>query len=76
MKITLYSTGCPQCKTLKSLLDKRDIEYEVITDENVMIEKGFTKVPMIEVDGEIMNYSEAFKWINNSESILKNKGDK
>lgn len=76
MKITLYSIGCPPCKTLESLLDKRDIDYELVTDEDIMNKKGFTKVPMLEVDGEIMNYSEAFKWINNSESILKDKGDK
>lgn len=62
--INFYSTGCPKCQVLKKLMDKRDMEYETITDEKIMLNKGFTHVPILEVDGVIMKFGEAFKWIN------------
>lgn len=63
--ITLYSTGCPQCKVLKQKLDENKIEYEIVTDEDLMLKKGFTSAPMLDVDGEIMNTQQAFQWLNN-----------
>ena len=30
---------------------------------DIMIEKGFQSVPMLEVDGKIMNYLNAVNWI-------------
>lgn len=65
--IKFYSTGCPRCIVLKNLMDKRDMEYEIITDEKIMFQKGVTHVPMLEVDGVIMEYGEAFKWINDGQ---------
>ena len=43
------------------------MNYETITDEKLMLDKGFTHVPMLEVNGTIMEYGEAFKWINEQE---------
>jgi glutaredoxin len=62
--ITLYSTGCPQCRVLEAKLDAAHIQY--IVDENVeeMQAKGFTTMPTLEVDGNIMNFMEAIKWVN------------
>lgn len=62
--INFYSTGCPKCGVLKNLMDKRDMDYKTITDEKTMLDKGFTHVPILEVDGVIMEFGEAFKWIN------------
>lgn len=61
--IKLYSIGCPKCNVLKRKLDENNIEYEYITDENVMREKGIEILPVLEVDGEMLNYSGAAKWL-------------
>lgn len=63
MMIKLYSIGCPKCNVLKRKLDENNIEYEYITDENVMREKGIEILPVLEVDGEMLNYSGAAKWL-------------
>lgn len=61
--VKLYSTGCPLCIILTKKLDEIGITYEVFDDVDKMIEMGMTTVPMLEVDGKIMNYAEAMKWI-------------
>lgn len=60
----LYTTGCPKCKVLIKKLESKGIKYEVFDDVNKMIEKGFTNMPMFEIDGNVMNFGEAIKWIN------------
>lgn len=62
--VILYSTGCPKCQVLKSKLDSKNISYEVFDDKDKMINKGFTNVPILEVDGEIMDFKKAVEWIN------------
>lgn len=63
--ITLYSTGCPKCKVLKTKLNKKDLQFVEVTDVKEMEKLGFKAAPMLEVNGKIMNYSEAIKWVNN-----------
>lgn len=65
MQVILYSTGCPKCKMLKAKLDTKGIKYDVVTDVNVMESKGFMSVPMLEINGEVMNYMKADEWIKN-----------
>lgn len=60
----MYTTGCPRCNVLKKKLDEKGIQYEVITDKDIMISKGFSVVPILEVDDRIMEFAEAVKWIN------------
>lgn len=62
--ITLYSTRCPKCIILEKKLKTKDIEYEEVNDVNIMTEKGFVTVPMLEVDGQIMDYKTAFNYID------------
>ena len=62
--VILYSTGCPKCQVLKSKLDSKDISYELFDNKDKMIDKGFTNVPILEVDGEIMDFKRAVEWIN------------
>lgn len=64
MKATLYTTNCPKCRVLETKLKQKNIEFDVVDDENVMIEKGFMEAPMFEVDEEIMNFASAISWIN------------
>lgn len=72
--IILYSTGCPKCQVLKSKLDSKNISYELFDNKDKMIDKGFTNVPILEVDGEIMDFKRAVEWINKEwENELKYK---
>ena len=64
MKITLYSTHCPKCLVLEEKLEDKNIDYELVTDVDEMLKKGFQSAPVLEVDGKIMNFSEANRWIN------------
>ena len=64
MKVTLYSTHCPRCIVLEEKLEDAEIEYTLVEDQSVMEEKGFLSAPMLDVDGEVMDFSKAVKWIN------------
>jgi len=64
MKVVLYTTFCPKCKVLEKKLHDKDVVYEEITDVDIMTEKGFRTVPMLEVDGEVMDFSKAAEWVN------------
>lgn len=63
--ITLYSTNCPKCKTLEKQLNKNKIEYNLVTDAKVMMDKGFTSAPKLEVDDVVMNFPDALRWTMN-----------
>ena len=63
MNVILYSTNCPKCKVLEKKLGDSEIQYEVVTDEDLMIEKGFSSAPMLEVDGTVMDFGKAMKWL-------------
>jgi glutaredoxin len=62
--VVLYSTKCPQCLALEHKLKENGIEFKEENSIDVMIEKGFMAAPMLEVDGEVMNYAESIQWIN------------
>jgi glutaredoxin len=62
-KVILYEHGCPRCKVLKMKLDQKKINYENVSDVEVMKEKGFTEAPKLEVNGVVMNFKEAVEWI-------------
>lgn len=64
MEVILYTTFCPKCKVLETKLKQKGIEYKEITDIDIMTEKGFMSVPMLEVDNFVMNFTEANTWIN------------
>lgn len=64
MKIVLYSTGCPRCNVLETKLKKKGIDFEEINDTKLMIDKGFDSVPILEVDGNYMDFGKANEFIN------------
>ena len=59
----LYSNFCPRCIVLKAKLDEKGLEYEVSDDMQELIDLGFKTVPVLEVDGEYMDFGKAMKWI-------------
>ena len=67
MEVILYSTGCPKCKILTKKLENNNIEYSVVSDVDLMQKKGFMTLPMLEVDGRVMDFGKAIKWVTNGE---------
>ena len=63
MNITLYSTGCPQCKVLKAKLDQAGISYTLINDQDIMAAKGFRSAPILEVNDTTYTFADAVKWV-------------
>ena len=63
MNVVLYSTHCPKCNVLSTKLNQKSINYEEINDVDVMAQKGFTAVPMLEVDGVVYDFKAAVEWI-------------
>lgn len=62
--ITLYTTHCPKCKVIEMKLKMKKIEYNECDDMSVMLEKGFKQAPILEVDGEILDFTSATQYIN------------
>jgi len=63
-KIVVYTIGCPKCKILEKKLDDAGINYSKIEDEKLMIAKEIESVPVLEVNGETMDFAKAIKWVN------------
>ena len=64
MKIVMYSTGCPKCNVLKSKLNAKSLQYEVVTDIEQMKALGFKSAPKLVVDGTTMDFADAVKWVS------------
>jgi glutaredoxin-related protein len=64
MEVILFSNHCPKCNVLTQKLKQADIDYSEVNDEELMISKGFMQVPMLEVNGVIMDFTKAIKWVN------------
>ena len=63
--MTLYTTeSCPRCKVLKMKLDKKNIKYDEVSDVDVLVSKGIKQAPVLEIDGEFLNLSQANDYIN------------
>ena len=62
--VILYTTHCPKCKILTKKLIENNIKYIEFTDVDKMIKMGFSIMPMLDVDGQIMDFTTANKWIN------------
>ena len=63
MNVILFSTHCPRCNVLATKLQQKSINYEEINDVDVMVERGFSSVPMLEVDGVVYDFKKAVEWI-------------
>lgn len=67
MSIILYSTGCPRCNVIKKKLTEKNIEHTESNDIYVMESLGIDHVPVLSVDGKLLDFAEANKWINERE---------
>lgn len=64
MNIILYTVDCPKCKVLEKKLNNANISFEVCKDTKIMAERNISKLPMLEVDGEMLTFKEAVDMIN------------
>ncbi len=64
MRVILYSTHCPKCCILEKKLEEKNISYEEVNDIEIMKEKGYLTVPVLEVDGVSLDFKTANEWIN------------
>ena len=65
MSIVLYTTHCPRCKVLTAKLDSAAIQYEICDNVDEMIKKDIKSVPVLEVDGNLLDFKAAVDWVNN-----------
>ena len=69
--MTLYTTNCPKCVVLEKKLNNKNINYDKVEDiEKIMEianEQGINTAPILEIDGEFLDFSHANTYINNME---------
>lgn len=59
----LYTTHCPRCNVLKYKLEEAKIEYIENEDVDEMLSLGMKSAPALKVGENLMNFTEAIKWI-------------
>lgn len=64
MNIIMYSTNCPRCKVLETKLKQKNIQYHIVDDVERLLELGIKEAPQLSVDGAMMGFGEAIKWVN------------
>ena len=62
--IVLYTTHCGKCEVLQKKLNLKNIVYEVVEDIQVISSKGFTSMPVLQVQGKYYEFAEAVKYVN------------
>lgn len=69
MNIILYTIDCPNCLVLEKKLKAKNIDFLRVSDEDTIKAKGFgdSLFPILEVDGTVMDYKTAIKWVNNNQ---------
>ena len=67
MRIVLYSTNCPRCQVLKRKLEEKRIDFELETDVDKMLDLGIEIAPVLFVDGNLMDFGKAIRWIEHLE---------
>lgn len=63
-KVIFYTTGCSKCMILKRKLDLAGIPYEMNTDVDEMQTLGMTEAPALAVNGSLMGFGDAVRWVN------------
>ena len=65
--ITVYSTGCPRCKIIEAKLKEKNIDFTINDNIDEMSELGIMSVPVLSIDGKLLQFKEANDWINEQE---------
>ena len=67
VEVIVYGTGCPKCNVLKKKLGDKNIEFSEVTDVDKMMELGLNSVPYLSIDGALMDFADAVRWVNMQE---------
>lgn len=62
--IILYGNHCPKCNVLEKKLLQSNIKFVYCDNMAYMQKRGFDFMPVLEVNGRVMNFAEAVKWLN------------
>ena len=65
--MVLYSIDCPKCKVLEAKLKSKNIDYDLVTDREIIAKHNIDLLPVLEIDGVLYNFSQAVKYINDQE---------
>ena len=62
--VKLYTTHCPQCIMLESMMKRKKIDFEIVrTSMEDLKGLGHSSAPILEVDGKAMNFAEGRAWV-------------
>ena len=61
--ILLFSNNCPKCKVLIKKLNEKNIQYEECNDTEIMKAKGIQFLPVLEINGDLLDFKQATEWI-------------
>ena len=62
--VTIYSQpGCPQCKMVKMMLNKNNIQYIENQDTEQIKALGFSHTPVLVVDEKSYVGKDIFEWV-------------
>ncbi len=66
-KIILYTlVDCDRCKLVKQMLDVHEVRYELVDDEQTLVDAGLAELsfPVMDVDGHrIEEYVDILSWL-------------
>ena len=63
-KIVFFSTHCPKCRVVEMKLKQKNIHYEENNDVEYMLSLGLKSAPALLVNGNLLEFTAAVKWIN------------
>ena len=63
--IILFSNNCPKCQVLKKKLEQKRIHYGVSEDFETLLKNNIETVPVLSVNGKLMEFKDATIWVNN-----------
>ena len=67
--VTIYSTGCPKCRVIEKKLKQAGVNFFIVDCKedpsaiDMLVEKGFRQMPVLQVKEEYLNFMQANKWI-------------
>jgi hypothetical protein len=63
--MVLFTKGCPLCVVLEEKLTQKGVVFEKSEDFSEIEERGFTRIPVLKVDGDTyLDFSAANKYVD------------
>lgn len=63
-EVVLYTTHCSKCRVLEQKLENKKIKYISVDNTKEITDLGIVSVPVLKVCENLLNFTEANKWIN------------